>query len=285
MWYGSRAPTRMGRLMTATLDDDEPLKGWDPISVPEAAKRYDLTEDQVRLLIRQGRIPAKSVGGRWIIDASRVAIHPPPDSRFLVQRRIDWNRWKRNGNRVLTWLYAIGAVLSIESFFGVGPLNLGQTASIFMAVVGGVLYFWSSGITAPVDPPRRFDVDTGTDTGTPLPTEPSHRDSWRIRPIAVVAALAGLLLLLIALGDDPGLGRFLGATPVATASPSATATFTPTPTMTPTETPTATPISTPTATPMPTTFSGPVASTPFPTPDPRCLEEPELRMCQPERIS
>lgn len=57
----------MDATMAKPADLAAALAGKVALSAPEAARALGLAEGTVRLLIRRGEIPAKRVGGRWIV--------------------------------------------------------------------------------------------------------------------------------------------------------------------------------------------------------------------------
>lgn len=68
------------------------------LSVPELAKRLSVNESRARLLVQSGRIPARRVGGRWVIEEADAAQYRRgvPAGRPLSERsawQLAWNAW------------------------------------------------------------------------------------------------------------------------------------------------------------------------------------------------
>lgn len=68
------------------------------LSVPELAKRLQVNESRVRLLVQSGRIPAQRIAGRWVIDEADAAEYRPgvPAGRPLSERsawQLALNAW------------------------------------------------------------------------------------------------------------------------------------------------------------------------------------------------
>ena len=59
------------------------------LSVTEFGKLHNLNTGRIRLLIREGRIPAQKVGNQWVIESS---VQPPEDRRVKSGKYKNWRK-------------------------------------------------------------------------------------------------------------------------------------------------------------------------------------------------
>ena len=59
------------------------------LSVTEYGARHKMDGGRIRVLIRQGRLPAQKVGNQWVIDED---VKPPADLRVKSGKYRDWRK-------------------------------------------------------------------------------------------------------------------------------------------------------------------------------------------------
>ncbi len=68
------------------------------LSIQQTASILGKTRRQLLYMIEQGKIPAKKVGGRWVVERDDLHLDPAQQQRATLKTTISWHkRWQQKG--------------------------------------------------------------------------------------------------------------------------------------------------------------------------------------------
>jgi len=85
--HSGRSGGRSGGSDSQAYQDAKGGKVMGMLSVTEYGALHKMDGGRIRVLIRQGRLPAQKVGNQWVIDE---AVQPPEDRRVKSGKYKDW---------------------------------------------------------------------------------------------------------------------------------------------------------------------------------------------------